>query len=146
MLLPVGLLDDAARCTCTSRTPRPALTALRHDATAALSGEWPRVALLHRSMSKVLVRPSTQPHCATRLHARRRDGAHRGRRFVWLPLHYRFTYATRLDVCSTTHRCVEWPCFTDEAKSVLPSRDCTEEEEEGSEKGADMFFFWSDQA
>ena len=32
------LLDDAARCTCTSRTPRPALTAPRHDVTAALSG------------------------------------------------------------------------------------------------------------
>ena len=43
-----------------------------------------------------------------------------------LLLGYRYTTATRLDVYSTTHRCVElsveWPCFT-EAKSVPPSRD-----------------------
>jgi hypothetical protein len=26
---------------------------------------------------------------------------------------YRYTTATRLDVYSTTHRCVEWPCFED---------------------------------
>ena len=38
---------------------------------------------------------------------------------------YRYTTATRLDVYSTTHRCVEWPCFT-EAKSVPPSRDYTD--------------------
>ena len=35
---------------------------------------------------------------------------------------YRYTTATRLDVYSTTHRCVEWPCFTEAA-------------EKGAEKG-----------
>ena len=47
---------------------------------------------------------------------------------------YRYTTATRLDVYSTTHRCVEWPCFT-EAKSVPPSRDYTEEIRKGPRKG-----------
>ena len=51
-----------------------------------------------------------------------------------LSLHYRYTTATRLDVYSTTHRCVEWPCFT-EAKSVPPSRDYTEEDMKGPRKG-----------
>jgi hypothetical protein len=103
---------------CTSRTPRPALTARRHDVTAALSG-----LAVHRSMSKY-EQGFGATFDATRLHARRRDGAHRGRRFVRLSLHNRYTTVTRLDVYSTTHRCVEWPCFT-EAKSVPPSRDFT---------------------
>ena len=75
------------------------------------------MALLHRSMSKVLVRPSTQPVCMlddATVHIE--DAASCG---------YRYTTATRLDVYSTTHRCVEWPCFT-EAKSVPPSRDYTD--------------------
>ena len=75
------LLDDAARCTCTSRTPRPALTAPRHDVTAALSG---LAAQKHEQGFGATFD-------ATRLHARRRDGAHRGRRFVRLSLHYRYT-------------------------------------------------------
>ena len=66
-----------ARCICTSRTPRPALTAPRHDVTAALSG------LAEQGFGATFD--------ATRLHARRRDGAHRGRRFVRLSLHYRYT-------------------------------------------------------
>jgi hypothetical protein len=37
-------------------------------------------------------------------------------------------------VYNTTHRCVEWPCFT-EAKSVPPSRDYTEEIRKGPRKG-----------
>ena len=45
---------------------------------------------------------------------------------------YRYTTATRLDVYSTAHRCVEWPCFT-EAKSVPPSRDYTDRK--GPRKG-----------
>ena len=99
-----------ARCMCTSRTPRSALTTPRHDVTAALSG---LAAQKHEQGS----------FDATRLHARRCDGAHRGRRFGRLN---RYTTATRLDVYSTTHRCVEWPCFI-EAKSLPPSRDYTEE-------------------
>ena len=103
------LLDDAARSMCTSRTPRPALTAPRHDVTAALSG--------------LAAQKHEQGFGATfdetRLRARRCDGAHRGRRFGRLN---RYTTATRIDVYSTTRRCVEWPCFT-EAKSLPPSRD-----------------------
>ena len=70
-----------ARCMCTSRTPRPALTAPRHDVTAALSG---LAAQKHEQGFGATFD-------ATRLHARRRDGAHRGRRFVRLLLHYRYT-------------------------------------------------------
>jgi len=66
---------------CTSRTPRPALTAPRHDVTAALSG---LAAQKHEQGFGATFD-------ATRLHARRRDGAHRGRRFVRLLLHYRYT-------------------------------------------------------
>jgi hypothetical protein len=96
-------------------------------ATAALRG-----LVLHRSiyrsMSKVLARPPSA--CSTT-----RDGAQRGRRCIRPPLHYRFITAslplhyrnsTRLDVHSTTHRCVEWPCLT-EAKSVPLTRDCSED-------------------
>ena len=89
-----------ARCMCTSRTPRPALTAPRHDVTAALSG---LAAQKHEQGFGATFD-------ATRLHARRCDGAHRGRHFGRLN---RYTTATRLDVYSTTHRCVEWPCFTE---------------------------------
>ena len=84
-----------ARCMCTSRTPRPALTTPRHDVTAALSG---LAAQKHEQGFGATFD-------ATRLHARRCDGAHRGRQ------HFgrlnRYTTATRLDVYSTTHRCVE---------------------------------------
>jgi hypothetical protein len=76
--------------------PRPALTAPRHDATAALSLEC--VALLHRSMSKVLCdirrNPIAQPVCMLNdatVHIE--DAASCG---------YRYTIATRLDVRSTT--------------------------------------------
>jgi hypothetical protein len=52
----------------------------------------------------------------------------------------RYTTATRLDMYSTTHRCVEWPCFT-EAKSVPPSRDYTEERgNKGRERGRERTF------
>ena len=85
------LLDDAARCTCTSRTPRPALTAPRLDVTAALSGL------------------AAQKHDqgfgasfdATRLHARRRDGAHIEDA---TSCGYRYTTATRLDVWCIARR------------------------------------------
>jgi hypothetical protein len=72
---------------CTSRTPRPALTAPhQHDVTAALSGL------------------AAQEHGqgfgatfdATRLHARRRDGAHRGRLEDAASCGYRYTTSTRL--------------------------------------------------
>jgi len=104
---------------CTSRTPRPALTTPRHDVTAALSG---LAAQKHEQGFGATFD-------ATRLHARRCDGAHRGRRFGRLN---RYTTATRLDVYNTTHRCVEWPCFT-EAKSLPPSRDYTDRK--GPRKG-----------
>ena len=62
---------------CTSRTPRPALTAPhQHDVTAALSG---LAAQEHEQGFGATFD-------ATRLHARRRDGAHRGRRFGRLNL------------------------------------------------------------
>jgi hypothetical protein len=106
-------LDNAARCTCTSRTPRPALTAPRHDVTAALSG---LAAQKHEQGFGA-------SFDANRLHARRRDGAHI-EDATWCG--YRYTlplYTPRCVVYSTTHRCVGWPCFTG-AKSVPPSRDC----------------------
>ena len=109
-----------ARCMCTSRTPRPALTAPRHDVTAALSG------LAAQKHEQGFGATSTQPVCMlddATLHIE--DAASCG---------YRYTTATRLDVYSTTHRCVEWPCFT-EAKSVPPSRDYTEEIRKGPRKG-----------
>jgi hypothetical protein len=65
-----------ARCMCTSRTPRPALTTPRHDVTAALSG---LAAQKHEQGFGATFD-------ATRLHARRCDGAHRGRRFGRLNL------------------------------------------------------------
>ena len=129
MLMLIGLvrkstlLDVAARCTCTSRTPRPALTAPRHDVTAgALSG-----LAAHRSMSKVLVQLRRNPSaCSTTRRCTSRA-----------PL--RAAIATRLDVYSTTHRCVEWPCFT-EAKSVPPSRDYILKIGRGRERGRERTF------
>ena len=106
-------LDNAARCTFLSRTPRPALTAPRHDVTAALSG---LAAQKHEQGFGA-------SFDATRLHARRRDSAHI-EDATWCG--YRYTlplYTPRCVVYSMTHRCVGWPCFTG-AKSVPPSRDC----------------------
>ena len=94
------LLDDAARSMCTSRTPRPALTAPRHDVTAALSG---LAAQKHEQGFGATF--DAQPVCMlddATVHIE--DAASCG---------YRYTTATRLDVYSTTHRCVEWPCFED---------------------------------
>jgi len=54
------LLDDDARCTCKSRTPRPALTAPRHDVTAgALSG----LAAQMKHVEQGFGATSTQPVC-----------------------------------------------------------------------------------
>ena len=115
------LLDDDARCTCKSRTPRPALTAPRHDVTsAALSG------LAAQKHEQGFGATSTQPVCMlddATVHIE--DAA---------SCAYRYTTATRLDMYSTMHRCVEWPCFT-EAKYVPPSRDYTEEIRKGPRKG-----------
>ena len=88
------LLDDDPRCTCKSRTPRPALTAPRHDVTsAALSG------LAAQKHEQGFGATSTQPVCMlddATVHIE--DAASCG---------YRYTTATRLDMYSTTHRCVE---------------------------------------
>jgi hypothetical protein len=117
------LLDDDPRCTCKSRTPRPALTAPRHDVTsAALSG------LAAQKHEQGFGATSTQPVCMlddATVHIE--DAA---------SCAYRYTTATRLDMYSTMHRCVEWPCFT-EAKYVPPSRDYTEEVGKGRERGRD---------
>ena len=77
------LLDDAARCTCTSRTPRPALTAPRHDVTAALSG------LAAQKHEQGFGATSTQPVCMlddATLHIE--DAASCGYRYtIRIPLH-----------------------------------------------------------
>ena len=101
-----------ARCMCTSRTPRPALTAPRHDVTAALSG----LAAQKHEQGFGATFDATRLCMLDDATVHIEDAASCG---------YRYTTATRLDVYSTTHRCVEWPCFT-EAKSVPPSRDYTD--------------------
>jgi hypothetical protein len=120
------LLDDDPRCTCKSRTPRPALTAPRHDVTsAALSG------LAAQKHEQGFGATSTQPVCMlddATVHIE--DAA---------SCAYRYTTATRLDMYSTMHRCVEWPCFT-EAKSVPPSRDYILKIGRGRERGRERTF------
>jgi hypothetical protein len=112
------MLDDAARYTCTSRTPLPALTAPCHDMTAALSV----LAAQKHEQDFGATFDATRLCMLDDATVHIEDAASCGYR------------AKRLDVYSTTHRCVEWPCFT-EAKSVPPSRDYTEEEMKGPRKG-----------
>ena len=118
------LLDDAARCTWTSRTPRPALTAPRHDVTAALSG------LAAQKHEQGFGATSTQPVCMLDDATVHIEGS--------ASCGYRYTTATRLDVYSTTHRCVE--CGLVLQKQSLCRRRVTIQIGRGRERGRERTF------
>ena len=123
----LGRLDDTSACSMTPRDARAhqgrrVLRSLPHDKMCDRCVERPCFAQEHLQEHEQGFGATTfcmlddARRCTTRtpLHSST----------ATLPLHYR--NSTRLDVHSTTHRCVEWPCLT-EAKSVPLTRDCSED-------------------